>query len=257
MAVSSRRRYAGSSPGYFEAISCTASWMGISGFLISCARRRATSCQADTFCRYSTRERACASSATMRSKARPSSSSSSLPLGATRTDRSPAPTARAALCRRATRLVTRRATSQPPSGATARMARTRIRYWRRKRGSKRPYTRWICWSCSMAARRARKSWYICAGIPNTSSSARGGSPWAAGRATRMGGASRERSSFSAGASQESTTSVPTRSCARSRPSVRARSAMRAGALAAISSCTTAKLVFAIGEIGAKHIGGTR
>ena len=37
------------------ASSCTASWMGVSGFLISWARRRATSCQADTFCRYSRR----------------------------------------------------------------------------------------------------------------------------------------------------------------------------------------------------------
>ena len=88
---------AGGSPGrrprYLMASSCTASWMGVSGFLISWARRRATSCQADTFCRYSRRRAGVAQLADHAVEGPGQSSSSSRPVGRSRTARSPAPTA--------------------------------------------------------------------------------------------------------------------------------------------------------------------
>ena len=93
--------------------------MGVSGFLISCARRWAISCHALMRWRYSMRAREADISSSMRLKVTARSVSSSEPVMGTRTDRSsPLATTSMATARRLMRRVTPRARIADPALAS-------------------------------------------------------------------------------------------------------------------------------------------
>jgi hypothetical protein len=106
-----------------RASSCwNASFIGVSGFLISWARRRATSCQPEIFSRYTMRSRLSRTSRTISLKAWASSATSSEACpGSTCTARSPPASRCTAWTRRETRRVVRRASTIPIPAATMAM----------------------------------------------------------------------------------------------------------------------------------------
>ena len=106
------------SPSYLRWHSSTASKIGVSGFLISWASRRAISCHVPMRCKNSMRARFTSTSESMRLNPRDRSVSSSLPSSGTRTSRSPPATAWVASASAPMRRVTLRASSVPRATAT-------------------------------------------------------------------------------------------------------------------------------------------